>query len=714
MGTLPWGLAAAELVALLAFLTPLGLGLLRGLEGILSIRFRLLPVERPIVAAFAAGGLLFGVASSGLPLFQLPVVIGLAAVGWAVMVVLWARERARSLADLAGWLRRWSAWVVIGGFVAVLALEAYGVASFQFNNSYDGATHSLWVTVLLRDHQVPWTVQPFANVGITYPQGGPVWEALPPLLLGWPVTDSPVYLPTLFFALAVPAAYALGWRLDERSSAQRELTGAVFAGFFALVAAFPRLFLGGSYDVVIAFPLFLLTLAWLPRYVRPGAAERGEVAGYALAVGIVTSLSWMLGLELLTLVASFGVVQVVLQRASLKAMFLRWIAAVIAAAVFLTRSIAGTVAWASYPGRVLAPVGSPPYATLGTGAALTYRYVTQELDPFVPFKQRLSPIPWMSVLIAVLLAAGIVILVAGFALGRRPWSALIPHRLARVISLAAVTTFVELVVLIVLAAPGTHLPGVIELTNADEISIVLFLLYGIIAIVPILACVELLSDRAVVASRPSVVPGLAPPFPTATRRRARPPPVRVVAVVVIVLVFVAGGVSTAADLPGYIQGHIRSIADVTDGDIDALEWASSHMPSCARVFIAPGSAAQYLPEYAVVSVVFPAFPTIYNLSYVNAVSALVNGTYDGSIRADLLELSVDAVFVTGPTTVQFPALNPSAFQNSADFSVAFAAQDAEILSFLPGVHETGCAIPLGVGTGTAVRDVPSAPAGDRA
>jgi hypothetical protein len=131
--------------------------------------------------------------------------------------------------------------------------------------------------------------------------------------------------------------------------------------------------------------------------------------------------------------------------------------------------------------------------------------------------------------------------------------------------------------------------------------------------------------------------------------------------------------------------------------VAGLEWAGRALPECARVLVAPGSAAEYLPEYAQVRVLFPAFPAVYNLSYDSAVTALVAGQYNGSIRGDLLALSVDAVFVTGRTTVQFPPFEPSAFEGSSDFSPVFLSGDAEIYAFLPGVSATGCPIPSGVG-----------------
>ena len=693
----PW-LVAAGLVGLFALLIPFGLLVLRIGERLLRFRPRLLPPERLLLGGYASGTVLFVLASIGLPLFTEPIVLALGVLGIVAMAFLWIRERGTSLAPGVRWLVSWPALVVVAGFLGLLALEVYGVAAFSFSNAYDGATHSLWVNVLLANHGIPWTVQPFADIGITYPQGAPVWEALPPLLLGWPIAASPLFVPTLFFALSVPAAYVLGVRLSDRGGPRPEIAGAAFAAFFALVAAFPRLFLGGSYDLAFAFPLFLLILGWIPWFVGRGPRPWNEVGAFAIVAGAASALSWMIGVEVLTLLIGFELAMVLLVGARVRAAAARCLVVLLVTLAFLARSLVGTAMWFSYPGRVLNPVGSRPYALVPPGSALTYQYVTGELDPLVPFKARLSPVPWMSVLIAILLVAGVVLIVLAFARPPGRWRSVVSSRLARTISLAAIVTFLDVTALLVLGSPASPVPDVTTLTNVDELSVLLFLLLGIIALLPLLACASVLERAG--ESQPDGDPHGAADDDLRSRPRRRGDHrsgVTAVAIALLVVGFGAGAASTVVDLPGYIHDHIQSIANVTAGDVDALAWSGANLPGCARVFVAPGSAAEYLPEYASVHVDFPAFPAVYNLSYTDALSALTAGTYNQSVRADLLSLGIDAVFVTARTTVQFPPLNASPLDRSSDFARAYESGDAVIFAFLPGVSETGCAVPLEVG-----------------
>ncbi|MGI0130094.1 MAG: hypothetical protein ACREEC_08110, partial [Thermoplasmata archaeon] len=144
------------------------------------------------------------------------------------------------------------------------------------------------------------------------------------------------------------------------------------------------------------------------------------------------------------------------------------------------------------------------------------------------------------------------------------------------------------------------------------------------------------------------------------------------------------------DGPSYIHTHIQQFANVTDGDVAALEWASSGLPGCSHVFIAPGSAAQYLPEYATVAVDFPTYPPSHNLSYTNALAAFLAGEYNASVKADLVALQINAVFVTGQTSVEFPAMNPGVFHSSTDFSLLFNSQDASVYAFVPVASNGTC------------------------
>jgi hypothetical protein len=678
---------------------PLGLLLIRGLERFLGRRLGMSAPERLLVALYASGGLLFLVASIPLPIFGLPIVPGLLVVGAIGIGILWLRERAEGLRGFVRWASGIPALLLGAGSLGLLALEVGSVASLSFANTYDGATHALFANLILRNHTLPWTLAPYANTGVEYPQGAPVWETLPTLLLGWPVLAGPVLLPTLFLSLTPVAAFSLGVRLNESGTVDSNLAGLLFAGFFGLVAAWPRLFVGGSYDFAVALPLFLLVLGWIAPLTRVPPRPWREVAAFGALVGVATSLSAMIGLELLLLAGVFWFATAVANRGSLKAVAGRWLVTSAITVLFLSRSILGVVLWRGYPGYILSDAGSPPYVTLPATLltpSLTYRSVTGELDPFVLWKYKLSPIASMSLLLAILVGVGLVLLAVRL-MSRGPgdrWG--LPDRMVRTILLGAITTFAT-TALILIAGVGGFPLSVQTLTNVEEFSIVLFVFYELIALLPLVTSLGVLASSYPGSAKKDPAPAPRVVRVHLFRRLGRPvggPPPRwktALAVGCLLVTFGLGTGTTVLLVPNYLHDHVQSFANVTSGDLAALEWAGGGgLPGCSRVLVAPGSAAEYLPEYGEAHVLFPAFPPSYNLSYVTAVAALTDGVYNSSVRADLVQLEVTEVFVTGPNSVEFPAFQSAPLLGSTDFSVVFHDDDAYVFEFLTGAATAGC------------------------
>jgi len=680
------------LVLLTIGLLPLGLFLLRVAERLLPGARLDRPVERLLVAFYASGALLFVLASVPVSWFGLPLVAGAMGLGFVAMAGTWYRERGRSLREFLSWA--WSpASIMVGlGTLGLLVVEVVGLTTLPAANAYDGATHSLFITVMLRNGTAPWTLAPYVSLGVTYPQGSPVWETLPVLLLRWPVLDAPLYLPSLFFTLSLPTAYCLGCRLNDGKGPATVRTGLLFAGFFGMVAAWPRLYIGGSFDFVFALPLFLLVLGWLPRFVSNPNRTWGEVAALGVVVGIAGSLSDTVAIELLLMIGVFGVVWSpgLVQRISRAAARFALIVAITLA--FASRSVLGFVVWFSYPGHILAPNGSPPYAPLYAAPPLNYRYVTGMIDPFGFEKGKLSPLPLVSVMVLALLFAGLVVAIVWFFGRTSTIHRTVPRGLAVTAAAASLVTFASASLVLAIGAIQGPFEPIGAVTNEEEFSILFFLSLELLELLPLALCAGLLEEAF--ERKPGPVAEPPDPDPQAARRAAPPRSRRVVvvvAVVVLVAVFGVGATTTAVSVPPYIHDHIQNLANVTAGDFAALEWAGEHLPACTNVLVAPGSAAQYLPEYATVSVLFPAYPGSYNVSYGNVVRAFTEGTYNGTVRTELVEIQVNVVFVTGPTTSQFPPFNVTAFENS-DFVPLFVDGDAHVYEFAPGATVTGCAV----------------------
>ena len=672
---------------------PLGLVLLRGVEWFLGRALALSVPERLLIAFYGAGMLLFVVASVPLAAFGLLTVVVLFAAGIVFFAVISLRARGTNITAALNFVRSLPGAVLLLGSLGLLVVELWG-ALVSLPNGVDGTVYALFVNVVLRNHEIVWTLAPYARSGIIYPQGAPVWMAVPVLLYGWPIVAAPVVLPPLFLSLTPAAGYALGHRLSPITHLPRTWSGLTFAAFFGLVASWPRLYVAGSYDFIFALPAFLVALGLVTAFA--GSTERPwrEVAVLGALLGGLSALSLAVGTALLLLLAALWLASAVgAGRRALASAAVRFVTVVGIAMAFVARGVIGVVVWFGYPGHVLTQTGSPPYSPIVSGN--TYSGWGTQLDPFVPWKPKISPFPPTFLVLEALLIAGLFL--ALLVLVARPsWlTTRLPYALVRWVLVGTSTLFLETALLLAIGSLNGSVSGIQSISNVWETSFLLFMFYSLIGLLPIVVAVHQFTsarghDARTVPEARAGPP--ATPRPSIAGARARHLDWKVVGALVIVGVpLLTGAACTVAYVPSYAHSSIVAEANSTSSDLAGLQWAGSHLPSCSDVLVAPGSAAQFLPEFAVAHLIFPVFPSPTNLSYHHLYDDFVNGTYTAADRAALRELNVTEVFVTGQTTNAYPAFRTAQFLSSSDFTVLFAEGDALIVEFVPGVTGSGCA-----------------------
>ena len=695
MPSVPAVTAYCGLVLVGVALLPTGLLLVRLGERWVGGHLRLSVPERLLVALYATGGLLFLVASIPAPLFGLPAVLAILAVGGALWLALTVRDRGSGLRGLFAFARTLPGALLGALTLGLLAAEVLGVAPLALGNGLDGSVYSLYLTLLLHHHAIPWTLEPYAAIGVAYPQAATVWLAVPAVLLNWPVVALPLLVPAFFLALTPAAAFCLGERLAaDRPAAFRPYVGILFAAFFGVTASWPRLFVGGSFDFVLAFPLFLVCLGWVVPFLSAGLRSWRETVAFGLVVGVVSGLSVVIGVTLLLLLGGFLLASSGATRRNAGRWALRWLAVAGLGALFLARSLYAVSVWFDYPGHVLTPVGSPPTALPYVTPTLTLAYLNDELNPFVLFKPKLSPIPWLSVELAALLAAGAVCAAIVSIRPRTIGPEYLSPALVRTVLVGVGVLLVETVGFIVLASPNLFPRGLPSVVNVEEPSILLFTFFELLALLPLVAALTFLASRPRRVGRTG---GRTPPEPPPDGRRVPISRSRdrarwwaVTAAVLLVVPLGSGALATGAEVPAYIDSHIHALANVSSGDIAALEWSGRYLPTCSQVLVAPGSVGQYLPEYATVGVVFPAFPTPVNLSYQSVVHAFDVGVGVNNTTADLVELGITEVFVSGQTSVSYRPFLLGPLQASPEFRTLFEAGDAAVLEFVQGATGANC------------------------
>jgi hypothetical protein len=658
-------------------------------------------IEHGLVDLYLAGGLLFVLASIPVPLFSFSLVIVLVIVGFAALCWKLVRHCYSLKGELFRALLANPSLLSIGTLVMVcfaglLAFEVWLLGSASLPDTYDGGFQAQLVAVLLRQHTVAWTLAPFApTTGVIYPQGTAVWLTTGTLLFNWVPAEAPVALTPIFLALGVLGGYVWGQRLFGVGTPQGRRAGVVFAVVLAALATWPRFFVSGSYDFILGLPLFLLLLGWMEPLTRSETTAWAVVGGYGLLLGIIASLSAVEAEMLVFLI----LVTVLVRHAWKVRTLVAWgsRASVILGFVllFVIRSLIGAAIWWNYPGHVLTPTGgSPlPYPLEHTPASLGG--FLGLVDPFLFRSQDvwLSPFPLLKVELALLLTAGILLLgISADVFGRLPRAtynlAIFHPNLLRHFAVGIIVSWVTIGVLEIGETGLPFLSYILFISNSGELSVLLFVFYTAVATLPLVLVTEYLVAHLeeVVDDRRSTLP------PRHSLSVGHPPAFVVILMILVVACpLVSGVVVTTTQAPSYLETIVHDLANVTTGDMAALNWAKTNLSSCSGVFTAPGSAGQFLPSYANVRLIFPMGNSIpSNTSYTSALTNLTRGNYTQGVKADLLELNVTEVFVTGQNNMLWKPILPAPLEGANDFIKLFHDQDAYVFEFVPGVNETSC------------------------
>ncbi len=622
------------------------------------------PIERALLAFYLGGAAVFLIAAVSVGAFALPVLLAAVALGAVLAGVRLRRGSAvRDLGAMAVGLRRPAALVAVGSAVALFAFELAVALPVATGNTFDSSVLTLFTAILRHGGSLPISLVPYSSGGILYPQGATAWFGWAELLFGLPPARTSLLVTPLFFALAPLSGYVLGRRLLGTEAA-----GAAFALALAALGPGSRALVGGSNDLVLSVPLVLLLAAQLPTWMARAPLAWGDAAGFGLLAGYSAAINptgaeWLLPTVLLVglAVSDAGV------RARL-ATLARWAAAVAAALVGIVPNLYVLYLGRSVPG--LPPgAGAPPG---GTSNALAASAFVPHVDPFLlgAGDVALSSVPALRLELIVLLVAGALLLIV-----RRPKV----EAGFRGLVLVGGWVLVGLLALLVAAGGGDRvLAAVANLTNADELTFWLFLLYGLVAAVPLAYVLSRASEAFSETSVPVAEPA----------RAARRSTTKWLAPALVAAALVAPGlILTPVQLAPQLRSTYDDFSSVSAADFALLAYAGAHLPAGARVLVAPGSVAEFLPGYAGAVVVLYPMTTGWpwaNASYLAVVSDLTNGTMPPAGLADLNALAVGYLMVTQRNTVLWPAFSPAPLLNaSGTFPIAWHEDDAYLFAYTP-------------------------------
>jgi len=636
------------------------------------------PVERGVLDFYLGGAVLYLVAAVPWDGFVAPLVFLLppiAAVGLLLVAFRGSRRSANRdvLTESLALLRRPAYLAVLVSALGLFLVEVSVAVPVGTGNTFDSSLLTVYTSLLLQHHTVPLSFSPYASTGILYPQGTTVWLGWAQLVFGLPPARTSLLVTPLFLGLAPLAGFVFGRRVIGTEPA-----GLAVALVLAWVGTGTRDVTGGSNDFVFAFPLVLLLLAEAVVWLRSPLLEWGDALGFGLLCGASAAMNpvgaeWLLlGLPVAALLARprFG--------GRPRDWFGRWGVAVATALLGVVPSLYVLAVGHASPGFVPGATPSAP----GSPAAISESTFLGSIDPFLfrPSDIGLSAVPALRLELAILLVLGLAVLFLvgrGSAFGRY----LEPFRPA--LAGAAVA---QVVLLGVTWAASTGFGPAVAVgswTNASEVSAWLFTLYGLVAAVPLAVSLEWFAGRA--RERAPDPPEERRPTGRSRPRGLRPAGLRAVLPLAIALVIVVPGVVlTPTELAPTLAGFYHDFGNVTAADFDLLDFAGSHLPTGARVLVAPGSAGQFLPGYCSdIVLLYPMVPgwTTVNASYELLVRNLPNATLGAAGVSALTTLRVGYVVVTGNSTVLWWAFSPVPFlADPVAYPVLFHEDDAYLFA----------------------------------
>ncbi len=631
-------------------------------------------IERVLLDLYLGGGGLYVLAVVPLGLFGLPLVIAYlgGAAGLLLFVVLWER-RTPSGRDTAGPFR-WPSnllpgLLVVAATAAVFAIEVWVAEGVPTGNSYDTSLLVDYVALLLLHHQVPVSLAPIAPQLTSYPQGTTVWLAAAQLIYSLPPARTPLLVTPLFLSLSPLAGYVLG-----RRQLGSPWAGVVIGLTFGLIGSWTRVMVATSNDFVFSFPLVLWLLARLDLWRGRRAPSWPDAIGYGAVLGYSAALNPVGAEWLFPTLVVLGLISGGIRGAYLRAAVPRWLGTLAVSLLFVSPALwsilrgGGTLFASSGTVTVPSPTGLP---------GISPAQLVGSIDPFL-FRTHdiwFSPFPALRFELAVLLVGGAAVLVIP-GLFRRlgPAGPALRDLVATTIGIAIGILLIEAG-----AAQGlSALNGLSLISSAAEVSIYLFTMYTLLATIPVYLLVEFVRQPPEKSS-PGTTP--APPHPPDLRvpRQASLTGPQVISLSLVVVLLGAGVAVTGADFPPYLNELYGSYGRVTSSDFALFTWASHHLPAGARVLVAPGSAAQFLPGYANVALVFPVQRIAQNASYVDVDAQLVHGHLNSSGYQELGWLGVQYIVVTGNTTNLWAPFDPSALM-TPPFTLVFQQGDAYVFS----------------------------------
>jgi hypothetical protein len=142
--------------------------------------------------------------------------------------------------------------------IILLSINLSALSTIVFGSVRDESIHSLYVQVIVENHSIPLTLQPYLPEAIIYPQASHVIFSFAYFVLDMNVPQIILYVSVLFKSLSILGAYFLGKKIGASKA-----YGLSLAFILTFISSWPLNVTWGANPFIVGFPLFLVCLGLL-------------------------------------------------------------------------------------------------------------------------------------------------------------------------------------------------------------------------------------------------------------------------------------------------------------------------------------------------------------------------------------------------------------------------------------------------------------------
>lgn len=517
-------------------------------------------------------------------------------------------------------------------FTIFLLINLSSLSGLVLGSVRDESIHSLDVQVILENHSVPLTLQPYLPEGIIYPQAAHVIFAFASYVLNMDVPKVVFYVTVLFKSLSVLGAYFLGRKLGPGIAYSLGLSFV-----FAFISSWPLNIAWGGNPFLVGFPFFLVCLGLLFSLscfrVKHNLAELitvGLLFGY---VGTII-ISY---LQTLVMITFLVFIYYLIQKGGGMPRTLGEFAAVFGVSLLpLSPFLFRFLAFYQYPSH---NIGVPQDFT---GWTSQQHYLSQALQWAF---ENLSPY--------VLLKIMIILLIASFAL--LLWKTRDYKNVKSVVAFA-----------LAVFAAATFLSFASFFLSAD-FGIISWGHQGLILSIPVSILIITSYIKFAEFLRECKIKRLSKIFPKGSRAA-------------LLLTITLLSLVTSPFLyyrfladPEVLRGAYNIFAVTTQSDYDLMTWMKANLSSDAVILVHPFGSGLFIPSISHDKIVFPYTGSGLSSSYQTLVGLLENNTLNASAYQIMRNWNISYVFV-GTNVIysmlEYSKWNPELFLGNPNFKLA--------------------------------------------